>query len=65
MFNPKCYHEFSLKILTSYLNQTKDCGLALNPDSDVYKVDVYPDADFSGIYVHEKPTDLARVKSRT
>ena len=48
-----------------YLNQTKDRGLALNPNSDVCKVDAYPDANFSGVYVHEKPTDLARVKIRT
>ena len=44
--------------------QTKDCGLVLDPNSDVCKVYAYPDADFSGVYGHEKPTDAACVKSR-
>ena len=37
----------------------------MNPNSDVWKLDCYPDADFSGTYGHELPTDPACVKSRT
>ena len=37
----------------------------MNPNSDVCNLDCYPDADFSGMYGHELPTDPACVKSRT
>ena len=43
-------------------NQTKDVGLVLNPNYDVCKLDAYPYADFSGMYVHDKPTDPVYVK---
>ena len=65
MFIPKCSQEFSLNILAHDLNQTKDCGLVLNPNSDVCKVDAYLDADFYGIDGNKEPTDSACVKSRT
>ena len=51
----------ALKILLCYLKQTKDCGLVLDPNYDVCKVDEYPDANFSGMYGHEKPNDIACV----
>ena len=37
----------------------------MNPSSDLCKVDCYPDADFAGMYGHEKPTDPTCAKSRT
>ena len=52
MFIPKRSQNISLKILSRYLKQTKGCGLVLNPNSGVYKLDTYPDADFSGVYIH-------------
>ena len=36
----------------------------MNPSKEL-KIDFYPDADFAGMYSHEKPTDPACVKSRT
>ena len=65
MFYPKHSHETVLKIIGCYLKATRDRGLILNPNSDVCKLDCYPDADFSGMYGHELPTDPACVKSRT
>ena len=37
----------------------------MNPSSDVCELDLYPDADFSGTYGHEIPTDPDCGKSRT
>ena len=66
MFCPKRSHEEALKRIGRYLKATRDRGLVLNPSADgVLKIDNYPDADFAGMYGHEKPTDPASVKSRT
>ena len=46
IFCPKHSHETSLKRIGSYLKATQDRGLILNPSSDVFKLDCYPDADF-------------------
>ena len=37
----------------------------MNPTADKFKVDYYPDANFAGMYGHEKPTDPACAKSYT
>ena len=37
----------------------------LDPNSDIFKVDSYPDADFAVIYVHERHDDISCAKSRT
>ena len=50
MFSPKHSHKLALKRLACYLNQTKDCGLVLEPNSDVCKLEAYPDANFDGMY---------------
>jgi len=39
--------------------------MAMNPSSDVCKIDAYPDADFAGMYGHEEHTDPACAKSWT
>ena len=65
MFCPKRSHGTLLKRLVQYLNQTKDFGLVLKPNSNVCKIDAYPDADFAGMFGHENTTDLACVKIRT
>ena len=44
---------------------TRERGLIINPTADTFKGDCYPDANFSGMYGHKKPTDPACVKSRT
>ena len=38
IFIPKEYRELVLKSLASYSKQTKDRGLVLNPNYDVFKV---------------------------
>ena len=65
MFCPKHSHETALKRIGHFLKATWDQGLILNPNSDVCKLNCYPDADYAGIYGHELPTDPACVKSRT
>ena len=65
MFCPKRSHEMALKRLARYLKLTADRGLVLNPNSEVCKIDGYPDADFAGLYGVEKHDDPACVKSRT
>ncbi len=37
----------------------------MNPSAELCKIDAYPDADFAGMYGHEKPTDPSCVKSRS
>ena len=64
-FSPKLSHNFVLKRLVCYLKQTKNRGLVLDPNSDACKVESYLDANFSGMYGHEKPTNTACVKSCT
>ena len=39
--------------------------MVMNPSSNVRKIDTYPDADFAGMYGHEKHTDPACTKSQT
>ncbi len=36
-----------------------------SPLRSICKIDAYPDADFAGMYGHEKPVDPSCVKSRT
>ncbi len=43
--------------------KTSDCGMEMNPSTDICKIDAYPDADFAGMYGHEKPMDPSCVKS--
>ena len=37
----------------------------LDTNYDIFKVDAYPDAEFTGIYRSENPDDTACAKSRT
>ena len=46
MFIHKRSHKLALKRSGRYLKQMKDSGFVSNPDSDVCKVDAYPDAEF-------------------
>ena len=64
MFNPRLSHEKALKRIGRYLKATRDRGLVLRPTGQL-KVDAYPDADFAGLYGHEKPSDPACTKSRS
>ena len=62
---PNHLHEEDLKRIGWYLKLTRDSGLILNTNRDIFKIDIYPDADLSGMYGHEKPTDTACVNSHT
>ena len=62
MLCPKHSHEVVLKQICHYLKLTREYGLVMNPNSDMMKIDCYPDADFSRMYGHEKPTDPVCVK---
>ena len=37
----------------------------MNPNREIFNIDGYPDADFSGMCGHEKPTDPACGKIHT
>jgi hypothetical protein len=65
MFCPKHSHELPLKHIGRYLKKTSDHGMVMNPSTDICKIDAYPDADFAGMYGHEKPTDPSCVKSHS
>jgi hypothetical protein len=65
MFAPKASHEKALKRIGRYLKATRDKGLILTPSTDTLKIDCYPDADFAGMYGHERNNDPACAKSRT
>jgi hypothetical protein len=64
MFCPKHSHEFALKHIGRYLKNTSSCGMVINPTREL-TIDTYPDADFAGMYGHEKPTDPACAKSHS
>jgi hypothetical protein len=65
MFCPKHSHELALKCIGRYLKQRSERGMIMNPSTDICKIDAYPDADFAGMYWHEKPVDPSCVKSCT
>ncbi len=65
MFCPRHSHELALKRIRQYLKQMPDRGMVMNPSADLCKIVAYPDADFAGMYGHEKPTDPSCVKSRS
>ena len=64
LFCPTHLHETALKRIGRYLKATRDQCLIWNPNSDICKLDCYPDAAFSGIYQHV-PIDAACVKNGT
>jgi hypothetical protein len=62
MFCPKHSHELALRHIERYLKNTSSRGMVINSTREL-TIDAYPDADFSGMYGHEKPTDPACAKS--
>ena len=65
MFCPKHSHEEALKQISQYLKLTRDCGLVLNPNVDLFKIYSYPYAYFDGMYGHENLTCPECVNSCT
>jgi hypothetical protein len=66
---PRRSHELALIRVGQYLKLAADKGLLLRPvtiaSSDVFKTDIYVDADFAGGWGYEDPNDPVCVKSRT
>ena len=65
MFCPKRSHELALIRIGKYLKATRNKGLVITPSENVLAIDCSPDADFGGLWSHERPDDPACVKSRT
>ncbi len=63
MFCTKHSHELALKRIGRYLKQTLDRSMVMNLSTDICKIDAYLNADFAGMYGHEKPMDPSCVKS--
>ncbi len=64
-FSPKRSHELALIRIGQYLKGTLSQGLELEPDDwSAFRMDVYVDSDFLGIYGKELRTDPDNVKSR-
>ena len=65
-FQPKRCHELALIRIGQYLKGTRDKGMILKPSrAEKFKMDVYVDSDFMGIYGQEERNDPDNVKSRT
>ena len=65
-FAPKCSHELALIRIGQYLKGTLNEGLIMKPmTTDTFKMDVYVDSDFLGLYGREERADPDNVKSRT
>ena len=65
MFCTNNLHEENFNQIGRYLKLTLDIGLILNTNRELFNIDSYPDADFSGMYVHENPTDPSFVNILT
>ncbi len=50
-FSPKHQHELALKCFGRYLKQTSDCGMLMNPTSNVCKIDAYPMLTLQGCMI--------------
>ena len=65
MFCPKRSHELALKQIGRYLKETRGKGMIITPSENILSIEAFPDADFGGLYGHERGDDPACVKSRT
>ena len=63
MIIPKHSYELALNIIGQYYKATRDIGLVIYHWTEP-NIDSYPDADFSGMYVHGKATDPSCLKIR-
>ena len=65
-FNPKRSHELALIRLGQYLKGTLENGMILKPMKlDEFRMDVYVDSDFLGLYGKERRDDPDNVRCRT
>lgn len=64
-FFSKTPYESAIKRLVMYLNLNKDREIISAHNTEIFRTDAYPDANFSWMYVHKNPTYPAWVKSQT
>ena len=62
--NTQHSHELALNCIGRYLKNTSTRGMVTNPTKEL-TLDAYPDADFAGMYGHEKPIDPACARSQS
>ena len=65
IFFAKHSHKEALKQISRYLKLTRDCGLILNTNRELFNIDSYPGVYFSGMYGHDNLDDPVCVNSRT
>ena len=63
--NPKHSHEVGVKHIARYLKVTRDKGIIIKPDSRNICIDIYADANFTGLYNTEDKQDPVSAKSRS
>jgi hypothetical protein len=64
-YYPKHSHEIGVKHIARYLKGTRDKGIIMKPDPENICIDMYADADFSGLYSTEDKQDPVSVKRRS
>jgi hypothetical protein len=62
--NPTKLHATAVKMILRYLKGTQEKGTIIRPAKD-YKMDLYVDADFCGLFKQEDDRDANSVRSRT
>ena len=62
---PKIFREIVIKHIIRYLNETRDKGSIMKPNSEDLRLDLFADADFAGLLALEDKLDPISVKSRT
>jgi hypothetical protein len=63
--DPRDIHSKALLHIGQYLLATRDKGMILNPNRQTMTLDMYCDADFSGLYKVEDHADPRSAKSRS
>ena len=63
--NPRHSHEIGVKHIARYLKGTRDKGIIMQPDDTKLCIDMFADADFSGLYNTEDKQGPVSVKGRT
>jgi len=63
--DPKKSHASAVKTILRYLKKTRDKGILVNTNNNLYKLDLYCDADMAGLFGREDPANPDSVRSRT
>ena len=63
--NPRKSHEVGVKYIVQYLKGTRTRGLEIHPDANLLHLNLFADADFTGLFASEDKQYPVSVKSRT